>query len=479
MFKKGKKIDGKESEEMDPYEQIVEEYLEERGIANIELMASDLGLPISLARHTLDRLIDANKVHGMFIFDNKEFVMLEGIENDIISSSEGTFKYNISELIRKYGIPLAELKGVILNLISQGRLYGFFDDPGSATFYRLTADEDEALIGEINKQKLNLLSFSDNIDDLVLKHEEIDLTALIENASKDKAVESEDDFTAMAEEVIKETKKKQSVRSILEYLISTKRIKGNFTKDYEYFISDHIVLKELLNLIKFSKEVTFTDIEEELGIVSPETIKTYIGIIEKNYKIQGYYSQTESYITRELVEETILEKTQGRDEVQLSSLKDMIKLDDEITHRIFNDLIREKKLSGSLNADQTKFFSLSKIKNVIFDPLSQAKEIQLEDLNTELQLAKSDLVRIVESLISAYQKQLRGFLTKNKDTFITEETLSYRLMEILNAQEKISLKKVAEMMQISSESVREIVDNILNIGLVSGTIKKDQFIRKK
>ena len=233
----------------------------------------------------------------------------------------------------------------------------------------------------------------------------------------------------------------------------------------------------MADFIKFSREVDFVDVEEELGIISSDRMKSYIKIIEKNHGLQGYFTEADSYLTKDLVEETILDMIKDQDMVGVAAIQESIKLKLEIVIDVLKSFLEKGMISGSLNANKSRLYSFSKIKNTFFNPLLEAKEIQLEELNAELQLSEAHLVSNVEKLLDTYQKQLRGFLTIDKKTFIKEETMTYRLMDVLNAEDRISLKELEELTHVGVEILERLITNALEIGLISGKLTKDVFIK--
>ncbi|MHA1314684.1 MAG: winged helix-turn-helix transcriptional regulator [Candidatus Helarchaeota archaeon] len=481
MLKKFKKKIGEEidriKEDLEPKELLIKRYLEERGIANIELMASDLGLLTSVAKITLENMVENEKIKGMFIYDNKEFVLLQGIENDILATSEDAFKFNFKEIMEKYSLSLTNIRRVIINLISEGRIRGFFDLPDTYIFYNISEDEEKQLIDEINKQKLNLIHFSEFVKDIISTHDDVDLSALIEVAEKPEEQTSEEDFAALAEEVIKEANEKKFARSILELFLITNKIKGNFTRDYDYFVSDEIVLKELLNFIKFTREISFEDVEEELAIISPELIKSYIEILERNHGLEGYFTEDDSYVLKDVIDETILNTLQACDDLNITELQQQLKLNKDTLIQIMKELAEKDKIDGCFNATKDKFYKFSKIKNEMFNRLLEAKEIEIEELNSALNLAENDLLQNVERIVSMYRKQLRGVLTSDGKTFIKEETLDFRLMDFLNSRDQTSLKDLEQQVRLDVETLKGFIQHLLELGLISGKIEKDIYFK--
>ncbi|MHC1591889.1 MAG: hypothetical protein ACXQS8_07375, partial [Candidatus Helarchaeales archaeon] len=200
-----------------------------------------------------------------------------------------------------------------------------------------------------------------------------------------------------------------------------------------------------------------------------------IEILERNHDLKGFFTINDGYVLREVVEEAILEKAHETETINVEELAKEFSLDKETILKVFQELVNDKKLDGSFDKTARLFHQFSKIKKIVINSLQDVKELDIETLNDELNLNESDLVINVERVISLYAKQLRGLLTKDKKTFIKEETMTFRLMELLENKEQVTLKELEEETRLDVEQLRELISKMLELGLISGTLEKDVF----
>ncbi len=474
------KQDIKESD-LTPKQRLILKYLSERGgISNIEMMSSDLGILVSVIKHELSELINLNYIEGSFIFDETEFILHDSIKEHIRERIQGVFKFDLNQISKDFGVPISLVREIVTNLSASGEIQGFFDVPTNKNFFNTSRDEEEQFINMLREKPQKIKDLAIYIEDIILLHEDLDVDGLIEKIEEKPNQNDEDDLLSLAEEMVKINIHEQRARIWIETLLQAKKVSGNFDKNLELFTSDQVFLNELFNEINVAGRIGLYDIESRYGVTSKEKIKSYIMILGRNRGLKGYYSDDEEEF---ITEAKIIEETEqllgNQNEITIKALNLMLGLKDEDTVNIINDLINNGKLEGILSKDTEKFYQIKTLNAGIMEILSENKEVVIDELSESFNISVTDTVKLVDDLNKRYNKQLRGFITTDNSYFIKEEPLNFKIMEFINQYEsnKIPLLEIQENLKLSEEDLIELLDRMLEFGVISGKISKDSYIR--
>jgi len=467
--------------DLSPKQKHILKYLNDHGgISNLELMGTDLGYLVSVIRHEIDILLENNAIEGSYIFNDTEFILHDHVKNQILIQAQGTFEFNFNQILHDFGVPISLVREIIGDLCKNNEIQGFFDIPENKTFFSVGEKEEKRFISLLNEKRQIIKDLALYVEDLILSHEELDVDSLIEKI-EEKPKEADDEFLALAEELVKENVNEKRARIWIENLLSWKKIGGNFDKNLETFTSDSIFLGELFEEIKLAGRIGLFDIESRYGVTSEGKIRTYIQLLEKNRGLKGHYTEDgEEYITEEKIIDEIQQLMGNEEEILISTINSLLGLDTNLLLDVINQLIKNRKLTGILSQNKEKFYQIRKLSADIMEIITENKEVQLRELANQFDISQVDAVMIVKNLIKKYSKQVRGYVTTDSQLFIKEEPLNFKIMALIDNFEdnKISLTLMQDQLKLDEETLISVLEKMLEFGLLHGKISKNEYIKK-
>ena len=456
-------------------------YLDDHGgISNLELMGADLGYLVSVIRHEIDMLLEKNVIDGSYIFNDTEFILHDYIKDQILMQAQGKFEFNFTPILYDFGIPISLVRDIIGDLCKNNKIQGFFDIPENKTFFSVSKEEEKRFINLLNEKRQKIKDLALFVEDLILSHEELDVDSLIEKI-EEKPKKDDDEFLALAEELVKENINEKRARIWIENLLSWKKIGGNFDKTLETFTSDSIFLGELFEEIKVAGRIGLFDIESRYGVTSEGKIRTYIQLLEKNRGLKGHYTEDgEEYMTEEKIIEEIQQLMGNEEEILISTINSLLGLDTNLLLDVINQLIKIRKLTGILSQNKEKFYQTRKLNADIMEIITENKEVQLRELANQFDISQVDAVLIVKKLIQKYSKQVRGYVTTDSQLFIKEEPLNFKIMALIDniEDDKIPLILMQDELKLDEETLTTVLEKMFEFGLLHGKISKNVYIKK-
>ena len=474
------KQDVKDSDLTQKQKHILKYLKDHGGISNLELMGTDLGYLVSVIHNEIDLLLEKNMIKGSYIFNDTEFILHYHLKEQVSMQLQGIFEYNFTQILQDFGVPVSLVREIIGELCKNNEIQGFFDIPENNTFFSISKKDEKKFINLLNEKRQNIKDLAIFVEDLILSNEELDVDNLIEKI-EEKPKENDDEFLALAEELVKENINEKRARIWIENLLSWKKIGGNFDKSLEIFTSDSTFLGELFEEIKMAGRIGLFDIESRYGVTSEGKIRTYIQLLEKNRGLKGHYTEDgEEYITEEKIVEEIQQIMGNEEEILISTINSLLGLDTNLLLDVINQLLKNRKLTGILSQNKEKFYQIKKLNADIMEVITENKEVQLRELANQFDISHVDAVLIVKKLIQKYTKQIRGYVTKDSALFIKEEPLNYKIMALLDSMEenKIPMTVLQDKLKLDEETLVTVLEKMFEFGLLNGKISKNMYIKK-
>ncbi|NHI94195.1 MAG: DUF2042 domain-containing protein [Candidatus Lokiarchaeota archaeon] len=457
-------------------------YLKERGgISNIELMSNDLGYLSSVIHQEIDELLGKKIIEGSYIFNDTEFILHEYIKAHILMQAQNNFEVDFNNIIQDFGVPITIVRDLISDLYKNNKIQGFFDIPENKTFFSVSKEDEKKFLNLLKDKRQDIKDLAIYVEDLILSNEDLDVDSLIEKIEEKPKKNDEDEFLLLAEELVKENINVKRARIWIENLISCKKISGTFDKNLETFTSDHVFLGDLLDEIQMAGRIGLYDIESRYGVTSKEKIKTYIQLLEVNKGLKGQLTEDgEEYITEEKIIEEIKQIIGSTEEILISTINSLLGLESGKLADLIYKLTKKGKLKGILSQNKEKFYQINKIKAAIMEDLSEVKEIEILEIANKYDISQVDAVLLIKELIKKYSKQLRGYVTSDSILFIKEEPLNFKIMAFIDKfpENKILLTTLQHELKLDEETLLNVLNNMLEFGLIQGKISKDLYIKK-
>ncbi len=473
MFKKIKDTIEKIKDELDPRRDKFKKEVIKRGIFNIELFASELGLIPSEVKKELQDLMDEGHIKGFFTFGDTEFVTFEHLTENLNQRMEDIYKIDLKKLCEDFGVSFQTIHELIDELCRKDLKFGFFDIPENATFFNFTKEERDKFISMLKKGKVHVTELAEFIDEFLESKEDVDIGSLISDIQSEEAL---DDWDMLAKDAIDATLGKKRARIWIENLIFWNKIRGNFSADGESFIPRDVITREITSFINSSGRIKILELQKKLAIKDLDELKRELSILEKNNVIIGYLTVNEDeFVTEKRASEEIIKifNERNQDIMEISEIRDEIKLDELDAINLIKKLVREKKLGGMISKDDKKIFTLRLLNKTIMDQIENNEQIKLETINQNFQLPHKDLADHVESLINKYD--LRVLMTWDKSEVIKEEKMLFILMDVLKKNKKSNLSEVSRETRIEAKKVVDLIKYMLEFGLIKGDLSDKEF----
>ncbi|MFX1530953.1 MAG: PCI domain-containing protein [Promethearchaeota archaeon] len=260
-------------------------------------------------------------------------------------------------------------------------------------------------------------------------------------------------------------------------------IKGNrltlCNKKLRHIIGKEICPNCFLDLLKRAALINFSTIMNSFNISAEQMIKFINKYMDEDriYGIIDQKNQMFYYISPEM-REKLLAKFNDEGIIKVEELSVMLDMSSEIARKVIYKLINQFQIKGSFSQDKNIYYTQKYVLDNLIEEITKKGRISIKTLADNLNLPKELVKSFCVNLMRA--KAVNGYFADRGNEIITANQIFKEIKAYSKDTGLFELNKLASKLQIAVELARKSLHELIKTGKIKGLFtQRREFMTNK
>ncbi|MFX1343623.1 MAG: PCI domain-containing protein [Promethearchaeota archaeon] len=260
-------------------------------------------------------------------------------------------------------------------------------------------------------------------------------------------------------------------------------IKGNrltlCNKKLRHIIGKEICPNCFLDLLKRAALINFSTIMNSFNISAEQMIKFINKYMDEDriYGIIDQKNQMFYYISPEM-REKLLAKFNDEGIIKVEELSVMLDMSSEIARKVIYKLINQFQIKGSFSQDKNIYYTQKYVLDNLIEEITKKGRISIKTLADNLNLPKELVKSFCVNLMRA--KAVNGYFADRGNEIITANQIFKEIKAYSKDMGLFELNKLASKLQIAVELARKSLHELIKTGKIKGLFtQRREFMTNK